>query len=45
MMNPVLTRLAAAAAGTLMAFSAAQADDSPVVVASKIDTRARCSGN
>ncbi|MBW5798953.1 glycine betaine ABC transporter substrate-binding protein OsmF [Halomonas elongata] len=37
-MNPVLTRLAAAAAGTLMAFSAAQADDSPVVVASKIDT-------
>lgn len=38
MMNPVLTRLAAAAAGTLMAFSAAQADDSPVVVASKIDT-------
>lgn len=38
MMNPVLTRLAAAAAGTMMAFSVAQADDSPVVVASKIDT-------
>ncbi|MFM9269018.1 ABC transporter substrate-binding protein [Halomonas elongata] len=37
-MNPVLMRLAAAVAGTLMAFSAAQADDSPVVVASKIDT-------
>ncbi|MDR5858444.1 ABC transporter substrate-binding protein [Halomonas eurihalina] len=37
-MNPVLTRLAAAAAGTMMAFSVAQADDSPVVVASKIDT-------
>ncbi|MDT8893961.1 ABC transporter substrate-binding protein [Halomonas sp. I1] len=37
-MNPVLTRLAAAAAGTLMTLSVAQADDSPVVVASKIDT-------
>ncbi|SEM44977.1 osmoprotectant transport system substrate-binding protein [Halomonas caseinilytica] len=38
MMTPVLTRFAAAAVGTLMTFSLAQADDSPVVVASKIDT-------
>ncbi|WP_064698624.1 glycine betaine ABC transporter substrate-binding protein OsmF [Halomonas caseinilytica] len=37
-MTPVLTRFAAAAVGTLMTFSLAQADDSPVVVASKIDT-------
>ncbi|UYG09637.1 ABC transporter substrate-binding protein [Halomonas sp. M4R1S46] len=39
-MKPVLTRLAAVAAGTLMTLAAAQAQDSgdPVVVASKIDT-------
>ncbi|MDR5865888.1 glycine betaine ABC transporter substrate-binding protein OsmF [Halomonas koreensis] len=36
-MKPVLTRLAAVAAGTLITLSGAQADD-PVVVASKIDT-------
>ncbi|MBB3229817.1 glycine betaine ABC transporter substrate-binding protein OsmF [Halomonas stenophila] len=36
-MKPVLTRLAAVAAGTLMTLAAAQAQD-PVVVASKIDT-------
>ncbi|MDN3555004.1 glycine betaine ABC transporter substrate-binding protein OsmF [Halomonas maura] len=36
-MKPVLTRLAAVAAGTLMTLAAAQAQE-PVVVASKIDT-------